>query len=68
MESLAVEMEQAPSGASGRIRGDDEGSRVAQETRPEAMPEPRRRAALISVGQLPRGEVEKGDHERQPRR
>ena len=68
MEPVAPDPEQPPRGARDRVRADDHRGGVAQQPAAEPLAEPRGRAPLVRAGQLPRGEIEERDDERQPGR
>ena len=67
MEPLAPDAQEATRGASRRIAADDDRRGVAQELRPQALPEPAGDRSLEGVRQLPGGQVEQRGHDRQAR-
>ena len=67
VEPVVADAQDPPRGLGRRVAPDDDGRRVTQQLRAEALPEPARDRALETFRQFPRCEVEERDHDGQPR-
>ena len=67
-EPLARDVEQPTGGLGDGLRADDDRGRIAQQLRPEPVPEPAGDRLLERPGHLPGRDVEERRHDRQPGR